>query len=206
MPMPRTHDWVALRDEWVALNLKDSAPGSLSIMAFARDKGINYSHMRTWAARDRWKDRLTRALSERSESTVLAVQESTGVDEAAVRHRHATTMRFLAARALQALRLKSDDDWKRMSLAELVKVLQHTAVAEREALGLPDKHEFVLPVGGAGGKGFEPIGDKIRRHEELVAMGDDFLRYVELRRRREEKRRALPGVVVEPDPPRNRPF
>ncbi len=59
---PRSYDWVALRDEWVATNLALPVPGALSFKEFARDKDLNYEHLRSWASRDRWKDRLTAAL------------------------------------------------------------------------------------------------------------------------------------------------
>lgn len=160
------------------------------------DKGINYEHLRSWASRDRWKDKLTAALTERSEQVTQAVQEVTGEDEARVRSRHANILRYIGAKALQALREKTDQDWKRMSLVELVKVAERATSGERDALGLPDRHEFV-PSQGAGALGFESVADKLRQHQELLAMGSDFVRYVEMRKRRDARRRAVDGEVVE---------
>ena len=197
---PRSYDWVALRDEWVAVNLALPVPGALSFKEFAGDKDINYEHLRSWASRDRWKDRLTAALTARSEQVTQAVQEVTGEDEAKVRSRHANILRYIGAKALQALRDKTDQDWKRMSLVELVKVAERATSGERDALGLPDRHEFVPPHGG-GALGFESVADKLRQHQELLAMGSDFVRYVEMRKRRDARRRAVDGEIVEEEAP-----
>lgn len=195
MAAPRSHDWVALRDEWVATNLALEVPGSLSFKAFAKDKGLNYEHMRTWASRDRWKDRLTQAVAERSEQAIAVVQEDTGQDEAKVRGRHANALRYIGAKALNALRLKTDEDWRRMSLAELVKIAERATAGERDAMGLPDRHEVVPAVGSMAG--FESVQEKLAKHKELVELGDDFLRYVEQRKRREARRRAAITVEAE---------
>ena len=83
-----------------------------------------------------------------------------------------------------------------MSLVELVKVAERATAGERDALGLPDRHEYV-PPSGAGAMGFESVADKLRQHQELLAMGSDFVRYVEMRKRRDARRRAVDGEVVE---------